>query len=75
MFWTFTFSFDQDILAFFGFATVSATLSKMVNFSQSSGHPGLLKHCVLKSGTFERYSTPHARHLCMKETCQAAMEV
>jgi hypothetical protein len=40
MVWTFTLSFDEYILAFFGLATVLATLSKIwANFSQSSGHP------------------------------------
>jgi hypothetical protein len=34
-------SFDEDILAFFGLATVLATFSKVwATFSQSSGHPG-----------------------------------
>jgi hypothetical protein len=40
MFWTFTLSFDEYILAFFVLATVLATLSKIwAILSQSSGHP------------------------------------
>jgi hypothetical protein len=45
IFWSFTFSFDVDILASFGLLIVLAIFSKMwVIFLQSSGHPGL-QHC------------------------------
>jgi hypothetical protein len=56
MFWTFTLSFDVEILAFFGLATALATFKKIGPLKQNSGHPGASRKSgqifqILKWGT------------------------
>ncbi len=59
MFWTFSLSFDEDNLAFFVFATVLDTFSKIwAIFYQSSGHPTSNGHtCLYPGRTVVEYAT------------------